>query len=442
MRRVYPHTRRRPTRRCSGRTGRSLRSLSRSPLNGSIAIRPLAFPSSEQLRSAERIHRLVLLPPFLGCPFLADGGLHRAHQKSLVALRRRHRDRSFAVTGLPADRDGAGRFDLLCAGRWDHRLVDRSVDSGHTYRQELVASRTRRRHRHRRVHIDETVGRQASPDLSDLATRARFVIACRALRRRLCGRLHHVIRRADRGWLHQRPWIVWHGAIGGRIHGRGDGHVCRRHRHRNAAVATHLSERRFLMSLTFAVALGIAMGIVFGFALEKSRVFEPGMIVGQMQLRNFIMLKVFLTAVATGAIALAVLNGLGYVKLQPRAAAWAANAVGGLLLGAGISLTGACPGTTLAQIGAGYRDAWGNLIGGLLGAVSFLYAQPAIDKTFLAQSGSRLVFTDLVGVPYWMGALVLAAACVVVLVVLERWSSWRNDMGNDVDGDLPTRTAK
>ncbi|HKD38995.1 MAG TPA: YeeE/YedE thiosulfate transporter family protein, partial [Myxococcaceae bacterium] len=103
------------------------------------------------------------------------------------------------------------------------------------------------------------------------------------------------------------------------------------------------------MSLTFAVAVGIAMGIVFGFALEKSRVFEPGIILGQMQLRNFIMLKVFLTAVATGAIVLAVLNGLGYVKLQPRAAAWAANAVGGLLLGAGISLTGACPGTTLAQ---------------------------------------------------------------------------------------------
>ena len=74
------------------------------------------------------------------------------------------------------------------------------------------------------------------------------------------------------------------------------------------------------MSLTLAIIVGIAMGIVFGFALEKSRVFEPGIIVGQMQLRNFIMLKVFLTAVATGAVVLAVLNGFGYVKLQPKAA--------------------------------------------------------------------------------------------------------------------------
>src|ERR1700693_4935703 len=123
------------------------------------------------------------------------------------------------------------------------------------------------------------------------------------------------------------------------------------------------------MPLTLAIVVGIAMGIVFGFALEKSRVFEPGIIVGQMQMRNFIMLKVFLTAVATGAVVLAVLNGLGYVKLQPKAALYAADIVGGLLLGVGITLAGACPGTTLAQIGAGYRDALFTLAGGLAGAI-------------------------------------------------------------------------
>ena len=74
--------------------------------------------------------------------------------------------------------------------------------------------------------------------------------------------------------------------------------------------------------------------------------------------------------------------------------------------------------------------------------MTFLYAQPAINKTFLGQSGSGLVFTDLVGVPYWIGALALAAVFVIILVVLERWSPWRNDMGNDVDGDLLSRLSK
>ena len=199
------------------------------------------------------------------------------------------------------------------------------------------------------------------------------------------------------------------------------------------------------MSLTLAIVVGIAMGIVFGFALEKSRVFEPGIIVGQMQMRNFIMLKVFLTAVATGAVVLAFLNGFGYVKLQPKAALYAADIVGGLILGVGITLAGACPGTTLAQVGAGYRDALFTLLGGLFGAVAFSYVQPALSKTFLGQGGGKIIFTDLVGVPYWIGALVLAAVIVMILAAMEARKPWRDEIGHDVDGDTtfsPTPASK
>jgi uncharacterized membrane protein YedE/YeeE len=190
------------------------------------------------------------------------------------------------------------------------------------------------------------------------------------------------------------------------------------------------------MSLSIAIVVGLLMGTVFGIALEKSRVFEPGIIVGQMQLRNFIMLKVFLTAVATGAVVLAALNGFGIVKLQPKAALYAADIVGGLILGVGIALAGACPGTTLAQIGAGYRDALFTLAGGLVGAVAFSYAQPWFNTTLLASGDGKIIFTDLIGIPYWIGALGLAAVLVIVLALLERWRPWRDEMGRDVDGDL------
>ena len=191
------------------------------------------------------------------------------------------------------------------------------------------------------------------------------------------------------------------------------------------------------MSLVVAIVVGLLMGVVFGIALEKSRVFEPGMIVGQMQLRNFIMLKIFLTAVATGAVVLAALNGLGIVKLQPKAALYAADVVGGFTLGVGIALAGACPGTALAQIGAGYRDAFFTLAGGLAGAVAFAYAQPWLATTFLARGDGKITFADHAGVPYWTGALALAAVLVVVLVALERWRPWRDELGRDLDGDLP-----
>ena len=191
------------------------------------------------------------------------------------------------------------------------------------------------------------------------------------------------------------------------------------------------------MSVLTAVIVGVAMGIVFGFALEKSRVFEPGMIVGQMQMKNFIMLKVFLAAVATGAVVLAALNGFGIVKLAPKAALYSADIVGGLLLGAGIALAGACPGTTLAQVGAGYRDAFFTLIGGLAGAVAFSYAQPALSKTFLAAGDGKIIFSDLIGVPYWAAALVFAAILAVALFALEAWKPWRGELGVDNDGHLP-----
>ena len=190
-----------------------------------------------------------------------------------------------------------------------------------------------------------------------------------------------------------------------------------------------------MSSVAVGILSGVLMGIVFGFALEKSRVFEPGIIVGQMQLRNWIMLKVFLTAVATGAVVLAFLNGFGFVKLQPKAALYAADIVGGLILGAGIALAGACPGTTLAQIGVGYRDAIFTLLGGLAGAVAFSYAQPWLAKSLIG-TGPKLLFTDLAGIPYWQGALALAAVIVVVLALMERARPWRKDLGADVDGDL------
>ncbi len=190
------------------------------------------------------------------------------------------------------------------------------------------------------------------------------------------------------------------------------------------------------MSVLSAILTGVAMGIVFGFALEKARVFEPGMIVGQMQMRNFIMLKVFLTAVATGAVVLAALHGFGLVKLAPKATFYAADVLGGLVLGAGIALAGACPGTILAQIGAGYRDALFTLAGGIAGAVAFGYAEPALAPWLLSGGPGKLTFMDLTGLSYTVLALGLAAVLVVALVVLERWRPWQRELGADVDGDF------
>ena len=190
------------------------------------------------------------------------------------------------------------------------------------------------------------------------------------------------------------------------------------------------------MSLLPAILLGIAMGGVFGFLLEKSRVFEPGMIVGQMQLSNFIMLKVFLAAVAAGLILIAVMNGLWGVTMYPKATLYGADVLGGLILGAGIALAGACPGTVLAQIGAGYRDAWFTVLGGLLGALAFVYLEPALKPLLLTGGPGKLTFDQLLGIPFWLLAAVAALGIAGGLVALEKWRPWRDDLGADADGNF------
>ena len=188
------------------------------------------------------------------------------------------------------------------------------------------------------------------------------------------------------------------------------------------------------MSLAHYILIGLTMGVVFGFALEKSRVFEPGIIVGQMQLRTFIMLKVFLTAVATGAVALAVMHGVGLVTLAPKPTLYGADIIGGLVLGAGIALAGACPGTVMAQVGVGYRDALVTLIGGIGGAIAYGYAEPTLKPMLLSGGPGRITFADLTGVPYWMLALGLAAILVAILYGLETRRPWRGEVGRDLDG--------
>jgi hypothetical protein len=193
------------------------------------------------------------------------------------------------------------------------------------------------------------------------------------------------------------------------------------------------------MSVLSGILIGLATGVVFGVALEKSRVFEPGVIVGQMQLRSTLMLKVFLSAVVTGLLVLAVLNGVYGVKLSLKPLLWRADIIGGLILGVGITISGACPGTSLAQVGAGYRDALFVVAGGIAGAIAYGYNDAAITA-FFAESGQKVGFDKLLGVPFWLAAVVLAGVLSAALVALEILLPWRSEVGDDVDGIVEPAT--
>jgi len=189
------------------------------------------------------------------------------------------------------------------------------------------------------------------------------------------------------------------------------------------------------MSVFAAMLLGLAMGTVFGFALEKGRVCEAGVIVCQMQMSRHAMLKMFLSAVITGLIVLSVLVGFGFAKVSPKATLFAADIIGGAILGLGIVVAGACPGTVLAQIGTGYKDAIFTFVGGLFGALAFTYAEPTLLKPILtAGSYGKLTLDQLLGLPFPAVAMALAGVLAGILVWLEKLQPWQEEVGPEGDG--------
>ena len=45
------------------------------------------------------------------------------------------------------------------------------------------------------------------------------------------------------------------------------------------------------------------------------------------------------------------------------------------------------------------------LAGGLFGTVTYSYAEPFLKQTALGTGGGKLIFSDLIGIPYWQAAL-------------------------------------
>jgi len=131
----------------------------------------------------------------------------------------------------------------------------------------------------------------------------------------------------------------------------------------------------------------LASGALFGAALASSGVWYPSVIDAQVHLRNFHMMKVFLAASATSAVAILSLERAGFVRCIPKKASnWGwlgqhdGNIIGGALLGTGMALSGACPGTVLVQIGMGLPLGLYTLAGTVLGGILYARFAPALKR--------------------------------------------------------------
>lgn len=166
---------------------------------------------------------------------------------------------------------------------------------------------------------------------------------------------------------------------------------------------------------------GLLAGLVFGFLLQKGQVTKYRVIVGQFLFTDNTVLKIMLSAIVVGAVGVYGMLGLGLIEhLLVKPATLAANALGGLIFGVGMSSLGYCPGTGVGAIAEGSRHAaWGGL-GMLVGAAVYTFAYPAISGILTVADYGKVTLADVTGLSPWVWVGIFAAIAAGVFALLHK----------------------
>lgn len=177
--------------------------------------------------------------------------------------------------------------------------------------------------------------------------------------------------------------------------------------------------------------LAIALGILFGFALNRVGATNPENIINMLRLSDLRLMKAILFAI--GLSSLGLFGGLALGLIAPShvsvKTAYIGVVAGGALLGIGFALAGYCPGTGLAAAATGRKDALVFVLGGLVGALAYtlsfgwleantgLFEKIAGGAVSLAQT-SNDKYDALLGMNGTIVGLALGAVFIVIAALL------------------------
>ena len=165
---------------------------------------------------------------------------------------------------------------------------------------------------------------------------------------------------------------------------------------------------------------GLFIGIGFGFLLQRAGVTRYNVIIGQLMLDDFTVLKVIVTAIIVGMIGIYYLDGAKKIELKPKSSSLMEVIPGGLIFGVGFALLGYCPGTIAGAVGQGNLDA---LIAGFIGIVggtglfafSYEKLKPILEKGELKPP----TLPEYFEVNRWLVIIPVSVLLILGLVMLE-----------------------
>jgi len=164
-----------------------------------------------------------------------------------------------------------------------------------------------------------------------------------------------------------------------------------------------------------SLLLALAIGVAFGWALERAGLGNARKLMGQFTLTDLTVFKVMFSAIVTamlGSFWLARLGWLDLSRVYVPDTFIVPQILGGLIFGAGFVAGGLCPGTSCVAAATGRLDGVAVIAGMLAGVTGAGWLLPRVPALFDATPRGVLTLPDALHISYG------AAVFFVVVVAL------------------------
>jgi hypothetical protein len=170
-----------------------------------------------------------------------------------------------------------------------------------------------------------------------------------------------------------------------------------------------------LFGENIGLVVAFAIGIGFGFFLERGGFNSARKLAAQFYLTDLTVFKVMFTAIVTAMLGVFYLSVFGFMDLSLvylTPTFLVPEMVGGFILGIGFVVGGYCPGTACVGAATGRIDAMVLFVGIFVGVFGFGELYPLVSNFYSSTPMGQLTLPQVTGLPY--GFIVFA----VVLMAL------------------------
>jgi hypothetical protein len=160
---------------------------------------------------------------------------------------------------------------------------------------------------------------------------------------------------------------------------------------------------------------GLFIGILWGYVLQKSRACKYEVVARLFLLQEFTIFRVGAPLILTMMVLLHVLVDIGIVdQLVVPSTVIFAQILGGLIMGAGIAISGYCPGTSAGALGEGALDALFFMFGMFFASAFFAEIYPFVNKVLFSVGNlGSVTIPDLLGINHWF--LIIPLAIMIIM---------------------------